>query len=255
MRKLGGVVISIGSRRWAIVSAVGIQDAQAVSLEHLEAGDLTFMLIDQHLGPILGVIALILLVVSLFAAQLAFHNSAGRYLFSLGRARVLPRWLAKTNRQGSPARALIVNFLFAVIVAAIFRLALPDIPPVLTLLPVGVGFATLAIIIVQAIAALSVVVYFRRKRDPRWWSTFIAPGLGFLALAVFSVMAIVQFPLVAGSEELYVVVLPWVLVVALVGGIIYGAYLKSKKPEIYAGLSEDLENFDEELAEAAAEND
>ncbi|MBL5974237.1 MAG: APC family permease [Candidatus Leucobacter sulfamidivorax] len=238
---------------WAIVSSVGIGDAQAVSLEHLEAGDLTFILIEQHLGPILGVIALILLVVSLFAAQLAFHNSAGRYLFSLGRAHVLPHWLAKTNRRGAPARALIVNFLFAVIVAAIFRLALPEVPPVLTLLPVGVGFATLAIIIVQAIAALSVVVYFRRRRDPRWWSTFIAPGLGFLALAVFSVMAIVQFPLVAGSEELYVVVLPWILVVALVGGILYGAYLKSKRPEVYAGLSEDLEKFDEELAEAAAE--
>lgn len=238
---------------WAIVSSLGLARAQDEALAHLEAGDLTLMLIDKHLGPVFVIIALVLVVVSLFAAQLAFHNSAGRYLFALGRARVLPGWLAKTNGRGAPARALLVNFLFAAIVAAIFRLVFPDDPSIVTLVPVGLGFATLSIMIVQAIAALSVVVYYRRKRDPRLWSTFIAPGLGFLALAVFSVMAIVQFPTVAGSEEPYVVVLPWILVVAVVGGIVYGLVLKAKRPAVYAGLSDDLEKFDEELAEARTE--
>ena len=43
----------------------------------------------------------------------------------------------------------------------------------------GVCVATLAIMIVQAIAALSVVVYYRKRGDTRWWSTFIAPGIGY----------------------------------------------------------------------------
>ena len=210
--------------------------------------------VQLYLGGFGLTIALVLVVVSLFAAQLAFHNSAGRYLFSLGRARVLPHWLAVTNKKGSPERALIVNFAFAVIVAAIFRFTFPDLPAVVTLVPVGLGFATLAIMIVQAIAALAVVAYFRKKNDPRIWSTLVAPGLGFLALAVFSVMAIVNFATVAGSSETYVLVLPWILVVAVVGGIGYGAYLKAKKPDVYAGLSDDLEKFDEELAEASAGN-
>ena len=38
----------------------------------------------------------------------------------------------------------------------------------------------------------------------------------------------------------------------IIGGIAYGAYLKSQKPAVYAGLSDDLEKFDEELAEATA---
>ncbi|MGW6174473.1 APC family permease [Arthrobacter sp. NPDC055138] len=236
---------------WAIVSSIGPDIAQATAVEHLEAGDLTLMLIDKHLGPVFVVISLVLVVVSLFAAQLAFHNSAGRYLYSLGRARVLPQWLAKTNSKGAPQRALLTNLIFALVIAAIFRFAFPELPSILTLVPVGLGFATLSIIIVQAIAALSVVVYFRKKRDPRLWTTLIAPGIGFVALAVFSIMAIVQFPLVAGSEEPYVVVLPWLLVLAVVGGIIYGAYLKAKKPEVYAGLSDDLEKFDELLVEDA----
>ncbi len=239
---------------WAIVSALGLKESQGAALDHLEAGDLTLVLIGEYLGEIGVTVALVLVVVSLFAAQLAFHNSAGRYLFSLGRARVLPYWLAKTNKKGSPERALIVNFVFAVVIAAIFRFTFPDQPAILTLVPVGLGFATLAIMIVQAIAAISVVVYFRKKGDPRWMSTFVAPGLGFLALAMFSIMAIVNFATVAGSSEPYVLVLPWILVIAVIGGIFYGMYLKSQKPEVYAGLSDDLEKFDDELAEAAAEN-
>jgi amino acid transporter len=236
---------------WAIVSALGVGEAQGKALDSLAAGDLTLVLLDTYLGPLVGLVSLVLLVVSLFAAQLAFHNSAARYLFALGRARVLPQWLARTNAKGAPERALIVNFVFAVLVAGIFAVFVetdPDgnpLPPVLTLVPVGLGFATLAIMIVQAIAALSIVVYFRRKRSTRWWSTFIAPGIGFIALFMFSVMAIFNFTLVAGSDALYVQLMPWLLVIALVGGLAYAAYLKSNKPDVFRGLEADLEDFAE----------
>lgn len=236
---------------WAIVSAVGVDGAQAVALDSLAAGDMTLVLIDTYLGPIIGMIALVLLVVSLFAAQLAFHNAAARYLFALGRARVLPKWLAKTNRNGAPERAQLVNLLFAVAVAGIFALAVetdPDgnpLPPVLTLVPVGLGFGTLAVLIVQTIAALSVVAYFRKRSDPRLWSTLLAPGLGFLALLGFSGGAIFNFTLVAGSEALYVRLMPWLLVLALVGGVGYAFYLRTRRPEIYAQLDTDIERLDE----------
>ncbi|WP_309710407.1 APC family permease [Pseudolysinimonas sp.] len=238
---------------WAIVSAIGVPGAQGAALDALATGDLTLVLIDTYLGPVIGAITLVLLVVSLFAAQLAFHNSAARYLFALGRAKVLPHGLAHTNKNGAPQRALLVNLIFALIVGGIFAIAVetdPDgnaLPPIFTLVPVGIGFGTLAVMIVQAIAALAIVVYFRRKGDTRWWSTFIAPGVGFLSLALFSVMALLNFPLVAGSEALYVKVLPLLLVAALVGGLIYAVYLKSRKPAIYAGLSADLEKFDEKV--------
>lgn len=236
---------------WAIVSALGVKDAQGAALDSLAAGDLTIKLLETYLGPIIATIALVLLVVSVIAAQLAFHNSAARYLYALGRARILPSWLATTNRHGAPERALLVNLIFGLVIAGIFAVAVetgPDgspLPPVLTLVPVGIGFATLAILIVQAIAALSVVVHFRRTRDPRWWSTFVAPGIGFLALLGFSLGALFNFTLVAGSEALYVQVLPWLLVVVVVGGVIYAQYLKRRKPDVYKGLEADLERFDD----------
>ncbi len=239
---------------WAVVSAVGVPNAQEAALKSLDAGDLVTKLLDSYLGPVFAVIALVLLVVSVTAAQLAFHNSAARYLYALGRARILPQWLAVTNRRGAPQRALLVNLVFGVLIAAIFAVFVETdpkgnpLPPVVTLVPVGIGFATLAVLIVQCIAALSVVVYFRRTRDSRWWATFIAPTLGFLALLGFSLGALFNFPLVAGSQALYVRVLPWVIVVTIVGGIIYAQLLKARKPEVYAGLENDLERFDDTVA-------
>lgn len=238
---------------WALVSAIGVLDAREVALSHLAAGDLTLMLVEKYLSPVMGMVALLLLIVSLFAAQLTFHNAAARYMYALGRARVLPAWLAKTTSSGAPQRALAVNVVFALIIASIFAIFPeydPDgnvLPPMATLMPVGVGFGTLAVMIVQVIAALAIVVYFRREKDSRWWSTFVAPGIGFLALLLFSVMALVNFPLVAGSEAPYVVALPWLLVLAVVGGWLYAVYLKARKPDTYEGLSRDLENFDEAL--------
>lgn len=223
-----------------------------MALDSLDAGDMTLVLFDQYLGPFLGVIALVLLVVSLFAAQLAVHNSAARYLYSLGRARILPSWLGVTNSKGAPQRALLVNLLFGLGIAGIFALAVetdPDgnpLPPVVTLVPVGLGFGTLGVMIVQTIAALAIVVYFRRTRDKRIWSTFIAPGIGFLALLGFSLGALFNFTLVAGSEALYVKLMPWLIVVAIVGGLLYALFLKARKPDVYAGLANDLEKFDEE---------
>lgn len=231
---------------WAIVSALGVRDAQAAGLAHEADGDLTLALIGDYLGPFMGIVAVILLVISLFAAQLAFHNSAARYLFALGRAHVLPAWLARTNDKGAPQRGLLVNYLFGLIIAAIFAFFVDtELPPIFTLVPVGLGFGTLSVMIVQAIAALAVVVYFRRKRDPRWWRTFVAPGLGFLALLTFSIMAIVNFDLVAGSDAGYVLALPWVLVAAVVGGLAYAAYLRARRPATYASLVQDLEDFTE----------
>src|SRR5206468_1142136 len=96
------IALILGITTWAVVSATGVQAAQKVALAHLANGDLIFSLSEKYLGTVLTDIMMILLLVSLFAAMLAFHNSATRYLFSLGRAGVLPRALARTRSNGAP---------------------------------------------------------------------------------------------------------------------------------------------------------
>ncbi|MBS1692663.1 MAG: APC family permease [Actinobacteria bacterium] len=233
--------VILGVTTWAVVSATGVAQAQATALEHLPTGDLIFGLAQQYLGSALTDVMMVLLLVSLFAAMLAFHNSATRYLFALGRARVLPGVLARTRPGGSPQVAGLAQASFAAVVAGLFALA--GLDPITSLVPSMLGFGTLSVIVLQALAALSIVVYFRREHDPRLWSTFIAPGVGFLGLLAITVLAFANFDIVAGSDALVIRLMPLLLVLALIGGIGYGAHLKRAKPAVYDGLATDLERF------------
>ena len=235
------IAMILGVTTWAVVSATGVAQAQNTAVEHLPTGDLIFSLAQTYLGSALTDVMMVLLLVSLFAAMLAFHNSATRYLYALGRAKVLPTVLAHTRSGGSPAVAGIVQAGFAAVVAGLFALA--GLDPITSLVPSMLGFGTLSVIVLQALAALSIVVYFRRQHDSRLWSTLIAPGIGFLGLLAISVLAVVNFDIVAGSDALVIRLMPLLLVLAIIGGIGYGAYLRSAKPATYDGLATDLEKF------------
>ncbi|SDO50898.1 Amino acid transporter [Microbacterium sp. ru370.1] len=239
--------VILGVTTWAVVSATGVAQAQGTAQDHLATGDLIFSLAATYLGPQLTVVMQVLLLVSLFAAMLAFHNSATRYLYALGRARVLPFALARTRATGAPQLAGIVQAAFAAIVAGLFALA--GLDPILNLVPAMLGFGTLSVIVLQALAALSIVVFFRRRGDRRWWSTVIAPGIGFVALSIIVVLAVVNFDIVAGSDEPAIRLMPLLLVAAVIGGIGYAAFLRRRKPAVYAGLSDDLEAFNVVTAE------
>lgn len=227
---------------WAVVSATGVEEAQQTSIDHLEGGDLVFSLGAEYLGDFMMKVMMVLLLVSLFAAMLAFHNSATRYLFSLGRAGVLPKALSRTSSTGSPVFAGTMQAGFALLVAGVFRIA--DLDPILQVVPAMLGFGTLAIVVLQALAALSIVVHFRRAGDPRLGSTLVAPAIGFIGLSFIVVMAVTHFDVVAGSTEKTITNLPWLLVLALVIGVGQALYLKSNQSEAYDGLNADLERFD-----------
>ncbi|MBB6404512.1 APC family permease [Arthrobacter sp. AZCC_0090] len=231
----------LGVTTWAVVSATGVSQAQASAVDHMPAGDLLFSLSQRYLGSAMTDIMMVLLLVSLFAAMLAFHNSATRYLYSLGRAKVLPSALARTRHNGAPQFAGVVQIAFAAIAAGLFALA--GLDPITALVPSMLGFGTLCVIVLQALAALSIVVYFRRARDPRLWSTLIAPGIGFIGLLAIVVLAITNFDVVAGSSEISIRLMPLLLVGALIGGLLYASYLKRSKPAVYEGLATDLEKF------------
>ncbi len=235
--------VILGVTTWAVVSATGVAQAQGESLAHLATGDLVFSLSHEYLGGFMTDVMTVLLLVSLFAAMLAFHNSASRYLFSLGRSRILPQALASTRSSGAPAVAGTVQAGFAIVVAGAFVVA--GLDPITSLVPSMLGFGTLAILVLQTLAALSIVVYFRRADDPRWGSTFVAPGLGFLGLCFVVVLAFTHFEVVAGSDAKAVTLLPLLLVVALVGGIGFAFYLRSSRPEVYDDLTSDLERFED----------
>ncbi|WP_410636213.1 APC family permease [Amycolatopsis sp. cmx-4-83] len=220
---------------WALVSATGVAEAGRTAQDHLATGDLVFSISRTYLGSFLTDVMMLLLVVSLFAALLALHNSATRYLFALGRARVLPAVLGRTNAaNGAPYVASGTQIGLATLIAAGYALA--GLDPLADLTASMTGIGTLGVIALQALAGIAVVAYFRRRRDPRLWRTAIAPGLGGLGLIAVTVLAIVNFPTLAGSEAPAIALLPWLLAVAAAAGLALAAWLRRRRPDVYAGL-------------------
>ncbi|RSN55361.1 amino acid permease [Amycolatopsis sp. WAC 04182] len=237
---IGFIGVFAAFTTWAVVSAIGAEQAQDVAAAHLSSGDLVLSVAQEYLGGPLTKVMLLLLVVSLFAALLALHNSATRYLYALGRVGVLPRLLGKTSpRNGAPRYASIVQLVFGSLVALAFRLA--GLDPVADLTASMTGFGTLGILTLQLFAAVAILVYFRRTRDRRVVKTFIAPGLGAVGLGLIVTLAILNFPTLAGSSNGVVPHLPWLLLVVALAGLALAGWLRRFRPSVYDALETDLE--------------
>ena len=86
---------------WAMVVTVGPADLQKQATEN--GPGVVFAGLAEHWGDTVATIANLLFLTSVFAALLSFHNGVARYLFALGRERVLPTALSRVGtRSGGP---------------------------------------------------------------------------------------------------------------------------------------------------------
>ncbi|NYE94749.1 amino acid transporter [Psychromicrobium silvestre] len=229
---------------WAIVSATGVKAAQGAALDHLATGDLVFSLAHDYLGDALTKTMMVLLLVSLFAALLALHNSTTRYLFAFGRVGILPRSLGRTRgNSGVPQLASLVQICFAVAVALLYFVL--GLDPIAALTASMTGLGTLGILTLQLLAAVAIVVSFRRQGDRRIWRTLVAPGLGALGLFGIVFLVVQNFGLVAGSDSALVALLPLLLPLLAIAGAVASWWLRRHRPELYAQLNRDLDRVAE----------
>ena len=91
---------------WAMTIAVGPANLQQAATEN--GPGLVFGALAEYWGPAVADIANVLFLTSVFAALLSFHNGVARYLFALGRERVLPEFLdTRRTPLGRPGRGLV----------------------------------------------------------------------------------------------------------------------------------------------------
>ena len=202
---------------WAMVSAWG--DEVAVTMATNDPATMLTQTATRYAGSLTGDLVQILLITSLFAALLSFHNVLSRYVFSLGNTGALPKRCGQSHaRHASPHVASTVQTISAlVVVVACVAAQLNPVTQVFTWL---VGVASVGIVILMAITSAAVVAYFRRtKSDTRPWNTLIAPTLGFLGLATLSVMTAVNLPLLVGGSNILAAIIGVLLLGAFLGGI------------------------------------
>ncbi|WP_396921314.1 amino acid permease, partial [Mycolicibacterium sp.] len=172
-----------------------------------------------YVGSVAGDLVQIFLITSLFAALLSFHNVLARYIFSLGNTRALPERCGRSHlRHDSPHIASVVQTVSALVLVVASVVAQLD--PVTQVFTWFVGAASVGIVVLMTLTSAAVVVYFRRTRfDTRPWHTVIAPTLGFVGLAVLSVMTAVNLPLLVGGSDTLAAIIGVLLAGAFLGGI------------------------------------
>jgi amino acid transporter len=219
---------------WVAVGGIGADSVRKVAGDQL--GGLFLLLGSNYVSPVLSSVMQILLCTSTLAAILALHNATNRYVYVLGRERVLPGWLGHVHpRNHSPHRASLVQTVLTVGVVTAFAVA--GLDPYTNLATSLLGVGTLGIVVLQLFAAVAVIGYFRRRSDGHWWRTLLAPALGVLGLGASAVLLVLNFPLLTGTGSPVVNSLPWLLVAAAVFGIGYAVWLRARRPQRYAGIA------------------
>ncbi|MCX5059718.1 APC family permease [Streptomyces sp. NBC_00201] len=215
---------------WMLISAHGASQATGDAGKALQSGDATsfvFAPIAALFGGWANDVLPILLATSLFAGILAFHNSANRYLFSLGREGLLPHALTAINRRHSPWVAGTAQSVLSVLLVMPFAILGKD--PVLTLFSWFSGVAVLGVMLLYFLTSASIVVFFRRSRaDTRPWNTLIAPVLGALGIAGAIWLIIANFTTLIGGDQTTAIWLQLTVPVVLILGVVAARLTRSR---------------------------
>ena len=181
-----------------------------------------FPLTDRYGGGALTTAFEALIVTSLFACQLAFFNTAARYLFALGREGVLPRALARTHgRLQTPHVASIA--LAAALALYIGGFLLDDSSREAALLKLATWSPLLGVfglLAVQALCSAAIVAYFRRHGGGNPWSTLVAPIAGTALMAFAAYLLLDNRGALAAAEGVpFVEAIPWVVLAVFGAGV------------------------------------
>lgn len=194
-----GIGIFYTLAAWAIVMAWG--PSQVVAVAAKDPGGMVIATTLRYLGPVGETILNVLLITSMFACVLSFHNVIARYQHSMSNSGLLPSRVGAVHAKHlSPHVSSLIQTITAAVLIAVF--AILKLDPVLAVFTWFSGVATLAIVILMAMTSIAVLAYFRRSRsDARPWNTVIAPVLGLIGLVASAVIIAANFPLLVGDVD------------------------------------------------------
>lgn len=229
---------------WMAIVGTGPTKAIALAQDSATAGDIFFGPVGEHLGTWAIDMFRILLMTGSFACGMAFHNCAARYIYAIGRENVIPgmrKTLGATHAlHGSPHIAGFVQTLIATAIVLFFDFTGRD--PYTGLYGLMALLGTTAIMIVQALAAFSVISYFHvLKEHPEtahWFRTFLAPLLGGLGMlyVIYLLAKNAEFAAGTAASDWIFTSIPWVVGVVGIGGIVLAVVLKYTSPQRYSEL-------------------
>jgi amino acid transporter len=210
---------------WVFVVAVGPDQVAAVAQQTLDGnGNMLLDVTGSALGSVGRDVVNVLLLTSLFACVLSFHNVISRYQFVLARRRLLPRRLATVHgTHHSPSYSSVVQTVTAAVIVGV--LAVSGVDPLVGVFGSMAGVATVGMVILMLTTSIAVLVFFAREpklRAGRSWQTQVAPALACVGLVISGWLVLSNFTLVTGGSMALSAVLAAVPFLGLIIGWILG---------------------------------
>lgn len=224
---------------WAITQYYGPSHVQAAANAALQT--FYFDASTNVIGAWSANVMNVLLITSLFACILSFHNTLNRYLFALGREGLAFRMLGKVHAvNGSPHVAGRVQSVSACIILLAFILTQQD--PYAVVFSYMSALAVIGIISVQILVCIAVIMFFHRDdRGHGVWTTKFAPALSGIGLLGALVLVISNLDLLAGTSNIIVSSLPYLILLAGLMGASFALMIKASSPDRYASLGKVFE--------------
>jgi amino acid transporter len=221
-----GTIFSLAT--WLIVNVLG--EAHAVAIAKRESGNLVFYVSDLVLGRFATHFFNIFIVTALLAAVVTFHNNIARYLYMLGRQRLLWVPLGHTREIArTPYIASMVQTVSALLILALFWAFNQD--PYAVVLAVMTGIGTVGLILAQAVSAFSVFVFLRRQRvRAHPMRTIAAPLVSCFGFLFILYYAFRRVDLLLGVDILWALPLAMSVFAVFAGGMLFAWWVKRTDP-------------------------
>lgn len=183
----------------AIVLGFGTQDV--VAAVTADPAGVLFALADLYIGQWFSTVLNVLLLGSIFACALSFHNVVTRYQLTMGSTGLLPAYVGRVHgahRVPSNASLLLSGLTLAAIAIA----ALLNLDPVLEVFGPLIGVLGFAVLTMMLGASISAIVYFAGSKGgrPGVFVRLIAPALATLGLLWVLVMSLANIEVITGSQ-------------------------------------------------------
>ena len=224
---------------WCAISAYPTE-GDMVAKAFSDSGNFFLGPIGQFVGPWAQEVMGILILTSSFACGMAFHNTASRYIYSLGREGVLPAHFGKTHEvHYSPHIASNTQSVLAAVWIVLYAVMNGfDDPFAQSYLGVYTLFAVLGtglLLVLQAFVSIAIWNFFRKNGGGSLFQTTIAPWVSFFVQVYLVYLLVSNLSTFAGTSG-FAQAIPMIGLAVIVAGLIWGVVLKRINPAGYANV-------------------
>ncbi len=236
-----GLLYAISS----LALSVAVGPTAVVDAARDPASGIPFSVLSALYGSPVATLGSLLLITSIVGAMISFHNTVARYIFSLGRERILPAALGHIGSgtaAGAPIGGSIVQSVLALGVFGGF--ALFGLDPFTKLFTWLSAVAAIGIGVLMIGTSFAVIGYFRRNPEAAaqesGWKRIGAPALGAVTLSIVVGITVYNISSLLGtaSNSPLVYILPGLVAVVALVGVIWGLILRNTKPLVYHSIGE-----------------